>query len=314
MGSLRLSHKRINHLCESAHNLDQTTGKNLLDLTIDELQKEFSVYRNIVEAKLTTNYDEKLEDEFLLIDTKISHAKQHVLSLIDLITVPSTSSAASLSQTSSINEFLEHQREVLTALTNSRIANHPTVPESQIKLPSISIPKFSGDFKDWLTFHDLFESTINNNNQLSAIQKFQYLRSLVIEDAALLINALPLTALNYPIAWENLRNRYNKPYLIVQSIIKTFFDIDKVSPNCSNLRHVVNVFSETIQVLDAQGNYANSRDPWMIYLMLEKLDRETGKAWAEHSTTFNEPSLEQFSEFLKTRCSALELYHSQSTN
>ena len=82
-----------------------------------------------------------------------------------------------------------------------------------------------------------------------------------------------------------------------------------MSTNLSNIRTVVNFFCETIQVLDVQGNYAQSRDPWVISLMLEKLDRETKRLWADVAISKPEPTLDEFLTFLKERCSAIESYN-----
>lgn len=39
-------------------------------------------------------------------------------------------------------------------------------------LPSINIPIFSGSYKSWITFYQLFESVIHNRTDLTKIQKF----------------------------------------------------------------------------------------------------------------------------------------------
>ena len=45
------------------------------------------------------------------------------------------------------------------------------------KLPSIDIPKFSGELTEWPTFLDSFEATIDTCSDLDVVQKFTYLRS-----------------------------------------------------------------------------------------------------------------------------------------
>ena len=163
-----------------------------------------------------------------------------------------------------------------------------------------------------MTFRDLFEATIDDNDQLSGVQKFQYLRSLLTGDAASMISALTLSERNYTVAWETLIARFERPYLIVRSIIDEFMNVESVSPNLHNFRNVVNKFSEGLQLLKSQGDYADSKDPWVIYFMSNKLDRETNKAWAEYSANINEPSLDSFLTFLGERSSALEIFQPNS--
>lgn len=49
--------------------------------------------------------------------------------------------------------------------------------QSNIKLPTIELPKFNGNFDKWLEFKDTFESLIHSNARLDAIQKYHYLRA-----------------------------------------------------------------------------------------------------------------------------------------
>lgn len=44
-------------------------------------------------------------------------------------------------------------------------------------LPVIELPKFSGYFDKWLEFRDLYISLVHNNNYISPIEKFQYLKA-----------------------------------------------------------------------------------------------------------------------------------------
>lgn len=66
-------------------------------------------------------------------------------------------------------------RQLVTALS---------APRNPIKLPSIELPKFSGDFDRWIGFRDLFESTIRSNNSLDDAQKMYYLKMYVVGAAA----------------------------------------------------------------------------------------------------------------------------------
>lgn len=58
------------------------------------------------------------------------------------------------------------------------------VTDSQVRLLKIQLSSFSGSYEEWYTFHDLFDKLIHSNDNLSAIQKFQYLRSLLKDKAA----------------------------------------------------------------------------------------------------------------------------------
>ena len=59
-----------------------------------------------------------------------------------------------------------------------------TVTTNNFKLPKLNIQPFNGDYKDWLSFKDLYVSLVHNNVNLSNVQKYQYLRGLLITEPA----------------------------------------------------------------------------------------------------------------------------------
>lgn len=56
-----------------------------------------------------------------------------------------------------------------------------------VKLPTIELPKFKGDYSDWLGFKDTFQSLIHDNVRLNKIQKFHYLRASLGQNAQKII-------------------------------------------------------------------------------------------------------------------------------
>nr|CAI5851931.1 unnamed protein product [Callosobruchus analis] len=66
--------------------------------------------------------------------------------------------------------------------THSQMVEH-----CEIKLPSINLPKFSGDYKNWMEFRDFFISIIHTKENIPQINKFHYLRSSLEGGAAQVI-------------------------------------------------------------------------------------------------------------------------------
>lgn len=73
-----------------------------------------------------------------------------------------------------------------TDSTPTTSASTPS-PLSNVKLPTITLPEFDGDFNGWLTFHDTFVSMIHTSSEISCVQKFHYLRAALKGEAANLI-------------------------------------------------------------------------------------------------------------------------------
>ncbi|KRZ38982.1 hypothetical protein T4C_9370 [Trichinella pseudospiralis] len=67
---------------------------------------------------------------------------------------------------------------------------------SNVRLPKLEIRKYNGDPHDWQRFHEEFSNSIHTNKNLSTIEKFSYLRSLLIANAAAAIEGLPLDVAN----------------------------------------------------------------------------------------------------------------------
>uniref|UniRef100_A0A1X7UUW7 Uncharacterized protein n=1 Tax=Amphimedon queenslandica TaxID=400682 RepID=A0A1X7UUW7_AMPQE len=84
---------------------------------------------------------------------------------------------------------------------------------TKIKLPELTLTPFDGDYTKWKTFWDLFESAIHNRRDLSDINKFTYLRSLLIRSAKEAVAGLSLTSTNYQEAINILKKREAKVIL-----------------------------------------------------------------------------------------------------
>ncbi|XP_062557932.1 uncharacterized protein LOC134222795 [Armigeres subalbatus] len=63
---------------------------------------------------------------------------------------------------------------------------------------------------------------------------------------------------------------------------------------------------EAKRILKALGNEYETRDPWLIHLLLEKVDRETRTLWAQKIIDEENPLFADFIEFLQKRCDTLE--------
>ncbi|GFW54078.1 uncharacterized protein TNCV_3828861 [Trichonephila clavipes] len=128
--------------------------------------------------------------------------------------------------------------------------NVSNMKSSNFKLPKINIKRFSGNYKDWPSFKDLYVSLVLDNMCLSNIQKFQYLRGLLLSEPVNIINHIPITETAYNDAWEKLLARYDKKKQIIFSLIKTFMEEPSFNDtNSSNLRNVADTSDEVIRGL-----------------------------------------------------------------
>ena len=66
-----------------------------------------------------------------------------------------------------------------------------------IKLPTIQLPSFDGNYNDWVKFRDTFTYLIHQNDSLSDVQRFHYLSATLHGAAARVIQTLGVSEANY---------------------------------------------------------------------------------------------------------------------
>ena len=72
-----------------------------------------------------------------------------------------------------------------------------TAHSYKVRLPKLTIKPFNGKLTAWTPFWDSFNSAIHANPDLSKVDKFNYLRSMVSHSALEAISGLTLTGDNY---------------------------------------------------------------------------------------------------------------------
>lgn len=177
-----------------------------------------------------------------------------------------------------------------------------------IKLPDISLPKFKGDFEEWLEFRDIFESLIHQNTLLSDIEKFFYLRGALEGSAAASIKKIQYTADNYTVAWDTLRERYNNTKKLLHDHLGCllFFDtIQKAS--CDKLQHLADNISRHLGAIQQLGQDINNWDCLLIFWISQKIDNATLCDWERQMRNKSEsPTIDEFLEFLRERANFVD--------
>ncbi|UYV71983.1 hypothetical protein LAZ67_9001435, partial [Cordylochernes scorpioides] len=84
----------------------------------------------------------------------------------------------------------------------------------KIRLPTIELPKFSGNLIDWLTFWAQFEKIHLDIRVKDSVKFYYLLQSLSVDtEAYKIVSIYPLTEENYSKAIDALRRRYANPIL-----------------------------------------------------------------------------------------------------
>ncbi|XP_055690674.1 uncharacterized protein LOC129795249 [Lutzomyia longipalpis] len=195
---------------------------------------------------------------------------------------------------------LTHAIEIMS-VNHSQSAQHP---KNHVKLPQITLPEFSGKYSEWMGFRDIFVSTVHENSNLPDAVKIQYLKSSVKGQASSLVKHLATTAENYPIAWQMLTERFERPANIAMDYVRRLISLPKIqTANKDNVRELTAQCHEILQALDSLK--VTERDLWIISLIYDKLDAESQSQWNKDSPE-GIPSWNDFYKFLDKRSEVLE--------
>jgi len=104
----------------------------------------------------------------------------------------------------SLDRFLEQQQQLNDRLAEQQatlLRANSAANVMHNKLPKIHLKLFTGNYKEWPAFKNIFESTIHSKQNLTAIQKLHYLKTNFTGQAADWIPHMPITDAAYEAAW-----------------------------------------------------------------------------------------------------------------
>lgn len=154
---------------------------------------------------------------------------------------------------------------------------------------------------------DTFESLIHNNDQISQLQKFDYLGTSLEADASKFIQSLEFTAENYTTAWEILGNKFNNSKLLVHNHIISIFDPEQLTKESSALlRQLINSIYKHLRALETLKQPTIHWDALLIFIITTKLDKTTAREWVKFKLNCKTLKLSDFETFLHSRAYLLE--------
>ena len=166
-------------------------------------------------------------------------------------------------------------------------------PKHRIKLPQVELTEFNGedDQSEFPAFIDMFSALIDNNKELTDVEKFHYLRKATTRRAGKLMNAYPLCDLNYKIALQRLKDEYGDRRKLISSHFNALLDYKNTCHNWRDLQEFYD-FIETkircLEVLEAPVDNKNDMIITLIYRQVpEIVQRKISKLENEDKTITN---------------------------
>eukprot|EP00102_Acyrthosiphon_pisum_P011959 XP_008180913.1 PREDICTED: uncharacterized protein LOC103308739 [Acyrthosiphon pisum] len=190
---------------------------------------------------------------------------------------------------------------------SSLTSQHPGALNS-IRYPPCVLPTFNGDWQQWSSFIDTFNSMFHNDHsKLPLVQRFHYLKSCLSGQASDVIKSIPTTAEHYQHAYDLLVNRYENKSAIIQSHIRSLLDTPKVvTPSSSELQRLHHHISSNINALKSLKQPVDKWDAWLVTLLCSRMDSATVGEWYLQYKSKELPSYEDVEQFLANRITAYE--------
>ena len=100
-----------------------------------------------------------------------------------------------------------------------------------IRLPKLQLPKFAGDKLKWQEWWEPYCLHFHENEELSSVDKFTFLRTFLEGEAARSISNLPTTEAAYEEAIQMLQDRYGPPKEIGDAVYRKLQSMRAVGSN-----------------------------------------------------------------------------------
>ncbi|XP_068213371.1 uncharacterized protein [Palaemon carinicauda] len=151
----------------------------------------------------------------------------------------------------------EHWCKLINAITaisgNGSPGNPPTTPKTNVRLPKLDLPHFTGDVLEWNSFWELYNVSVHKRGDLELIQKFSYLQSLLTGNALKLISRFKLEAANYSQAIFLLQATYGKKDEIKRVLVRRILEMESPSPDSESLQSFRANFECSIRSLESEN-------------------------------------------------------------
>ncbi|XP_057308167.1 uncharacterized protein LOC130646050 [Hydractinia symbiolongicarpus] len=144
---------------------------------------------------------------------------------------------------------------------------------SRCRLPKFELPIFKGDPLCWQGFWDQFSASIHDNEEISDIDRFNYLKRYVEGQASETISGLSLSSTNYKEAIKILTERYGNPQVLISAHMDCLIRLNKVTNKSDivSLRKLYNGIENCTRNLSALKLDISAYGSLLIPLLKEKL-------------------------------------------
>ena len=134
------------------------------------------------------------------------------------------------------------------------------------KLPKLTLPSFSGEYTQWVSFWDQFSTLLESKVHMANVEKLSYLKLSLKGDAAQIMSSLLVTDANYDIAKRKLEERYNNKRSIVKAHLTAINALPVLKKESSvELQKLLESTNEHVQSLEELMLPVDQCDAILVY-------------------------------------------------
>ncbi|XP_057341079.1 uncharacterized protein LOC130678107 [Microplitis mediator] len=200
-------------------------------------------------------------------------------------------------------------------LANSTILGNSTQTEKQTlqRLPVPQLPTFSGDYNEWISFSNLFQSIIDRRDDIADIIKFQYLKTSLKGEAAQRIIHLQASDANYQVAWSILKGTYELKRVLRSKHIGAIFNLKKPeTANPATLGHILNTVRQNLTSLETLRCPPNHE--CFIWHIERILPDPIAEKWQDTLKPNDSPTVNDMFKFLEATISRMHTKSVSNSN
>uniref|UniRef100_A0A0A9VSF7 Pro-Pol polyprotein n=1 Tax=Lygus hesperus TaxID=30085 RepID=A0A0A9VSF7_LYGHE len=198
-------------------------------------------------------------------------------------------------------------------LNTAMLNTTSTVIQTSQRLPEIKLIKFDGELLNWPKFRDTFVSIVHEDEHLSPTKKFHYLITSLSGPALSLVSKFPIQDENYKLAWDALKETYEKKRLLASAYLNRILNSTPIQgkPNVDTLKTFITTVCDSVsafRLLSIQDEASFI----LFHLSYRLLDQSTRDQFQNSHKDTEFPTFDQLFKFIKDRCFTLQL--SSDTN
>ncbi|GBM47821.1 hypothetical protein AVEN_260091-1 [Araneus ventricosus] len=176
--------------------------------------------------------------------------------------------------------------------------------ELKSKLPEIPLPIFYGKIEEFSNFKNQFVSLISDNKELTNDQKLFYLKAALRGEAKLIETSDD----TFESLFSALEERFENKRAVVDIHIQNMLKIEKLNfESPKGLRNITDTRNKSLRALKSfRLDCNNLTNAILVNIILERLDKDTRKAYELSIQTKEIPSLNELLKFLESRAVVLD--------